>query len=171
MFCARRSVLRFVALSAIIFGALATTTADAQVALRIGCTNPAGSVVTDPIDRFVDLLAQKTNNQVTAKNFYQAFGVEQRLAQTVMDGTVDIGTMTTASATTFTSAFFPYELPFLFRAYDDMLNSLESPVAKRLIAQFEKDTGLKVLAIFGFGLAATSRHGPSNSRPRPTSPA
>jgi TRAP-type C4-dicarboxylate transport system substrate-binding protein len=121
------------------------------VSLRIGCTNPAGSVVTDPIDRFVPLLAQKSKGQVTARNFYQALGIEQKLAQSIMSGTVDIGTMTTSSAATFTSAFYVYDLPFLFRTYDDMLVSLEGPIGRRQIAQFEKDTGLKVLAIFGFG--------------------
>lgn len=121
------------------------------ISLRIGCTNPAGSVVTDPIDRFVDLVAQKSNGAITAKNFYQALGIEQKLAQSVMDGTVDIGTMTTASASTFSTAFYVYELPFLFRNYQNMLDSLEGPVGKKQIAQFEKETGLKVLAVFGFG--------------------
>jgi len=119
--------------------------------LRIGCTNPAGSVVTDPIDRFVNLVAEKSKGQVTARNFYQALGIEQKLAQSVMSGTVDIGTMTTASASTFSTAFYVYELPFLFKSYANMLESLEGPVAKKQIAQFEIETGLKVLAIFGFG--------------------
>lgn len=119
--------------------------------LRIGCTNPAGSVVTDPIDRFVKLVGEKSKGQVTARNFYQALGIEQKLAQSVMSGTVDIGTMTTASASTFSTAFYVYELPFLFKNYANMLESLEGPIGKRQVAQFEKETGLKVLAIFGFG--------------------
>lgn len=119
--------------------------------LRIGCTNPAGSVVTDPIDRFIPLVAEKSKGQVTARNFYQALGIEQKLAQSVMSGTVDIGTMTSASASTFSTAFYVYELPFLFKSYANMLDSLDGPIARKLIGQFEKETGLRVLAIFGFG--------------------
>lgn len=125
--------------------------AQAQtVSLRIGCTNPAGSVVTDPIDRFVTLVAQRSNGKVVARNYYQALGIEQQLAQSVMSGTVDIGTMTGSNAATFTNAFLIFDLPFLFKSYDSMLASLEGPIGRRQIAQFEKDTGLKILAIFGF---------------------
>jgi tripartite ATP-independent transporter DctP family solute receptor len=122
-----------------------------SVLLRIGCTNPSGSVVTDPIERFVELVARRSKGQIEPKNFYQALGIEQKLAQGVMSGTVDIGTMTTASATTFSRAFFVYELPFMFRSYEYMLDSLKGPIWKKQLAQFEKETGLKVLAVFSFG--------------------
>jgi len=125
--------------------------ADAQTFLRVGCTNPAGSVLTDPIDRFIELVQKNSSGEINAKNFYQALGIEQQLAQAVMSGTVDIGGMTTASATTFSDAFFPYELPFLFRSYEDMLGSLKGPVFKKQLAKFEQKTGLKVLAIFSVG--------------------
>jgi len=154
MMCSNRRSLSAILSGAILGLALAAASGPASaqtVSLRIGCTNPAGSVVTDPIDRFVELVAAKSNGQVTAKNFYQALGIEQKLAQSVMSGTVDIGTMTTASASTFSTAFYVYELPFMFKTYDEMLKSLEGPVGKRQVAQFEKETGLKVLAIFGFG--------------------
>jgi tripartite ATP-independent transporter DctP family solute receptor len=153
MISSRSGLNYFVSLAAVALVLVGTPhKASAQsVNLRIGCTNPVGSVVTDPIDRFVTLVAEKSKGQVTAKNFYQALGIEQKLAQSVMSGTVDIGTMTTASATTFTSAFYVYELPFLFKNYGSMLASLEGPIGKRQIAQFEKETGLKVLAVFGFG--------------------
>jgi tripartite ATP-independent transporter DctP family solute receptor len=120
------------------------------VSLRIGCTNPAGSVVTDPIDRFVTAVAQKSNGKVVARNYYQALGIEQRLAQSVMSGTVDIGTMTGSNAATFTNAFLAFDLPFLFKSYDSMLAALDGPIGRKQVARFEKETGLKVLAIFGF---------------------
>jgi TRAP-type transport system periplasmic protein len=43
-----------------------------------------------------------------------------------------------------------FDLPFLFKSYDSMLAALEGPIGQRQVTQFEKDTGLKVLAIFGF---------------------
>jgi tripartite ATP-independent transporter DctP family solute receptor len=140
-----------VARAAIAVAALCASPAQAQtVSLRIGCTNPAGSVVTDPIDRFVTSVAQKSNGKVVARNYYQALGIEQQLAQSVMSGTVDLGTMTGSNAATFTNAFLVFDLPFLFKSYDSMLAALEGPIGQRQVAQFEKDTGLKVLAIFGF---------------------
>jgi tripartite ATP-independent transporter DctP family solute receptor len=120
------------------------------VSLRIGCTNPAGSVVTDPIDRFVTAVTQKTNGTVVPRNFYQALGTEQQLAQSVMSGTVDLGTMTGSNAATFTNAFLVFDLPFLFKSYDSMLASFDGPIGRKQVAQFEQETGLKVLAIFGF---------------------
>jgi len=120
------------------------------VNLRIGCTNPAGSVVTDPIDRFVNAVGQKSNGKVTARNYYQALGIEQQLAQSVMSGTVDIGTMTGSNAATFSNAFLIFDLPFLFKSYDNMLAALDGPIDRQQVARFEKDTGLKILAVFGF---------------------
>jgi len=146
----RAGVLRIARALIALAALLCALPAPAQVSLRIGCTNPAGSVVTDPIDRFVASVAQKSNGKVTARNYYQALGIEQQLAQSVMSGTVDIGTMTGSNAATFTNAFLVFDLPFLFKSYDSMLSALEGPVGRRQVGQFEKDTGLKVLAIFGF---------------------
>jgi tripartite ATP-independent transporter DctP family solute receptor len=121
------------------------------VELRAGSSNPKGDVLTDAIDKFAEIVEQKSKGELKIRVFYQSLGVEQQLTQAVMSGSVDIGTISNGNAGRFTSAFFNYDLPFLFPSYDAMLKSLDGPIAKKAIEQFEKDLGVKMLFIQSYG--------------------
>lgn len=121
------------------------------VELRAGASNPKGDVLTDAIDKFAELVNQKSKGEINVRVFYQSLGVEQQLTQAVMAGSVDIGTISNGNAGRFTSAFFNYDLPFLFKSYENMLKSLDGPIAKKAIEQFEKDLGVKMLFIQSYG--------------------
>lgn len=131
--------------------AQATKGAGPVVELRAGSSNPKGDVLTDAIDKFAELVEQKSNGEIKVRVFYQSLGVEQQLTQAVMNGSVDIGTISNGNAGRFTSAFFTYDLPFLFPSYEAMLKSLDGPIAKKAIEQFERDLGVKMLFIQSYG--------------------
>lgn len=115
------------------------------VELRAGSSFNKGNFISDGLDKFAELVETKTNGEVRVRVLYQTLGAEQQLTQSVMDGSVDIGMISNGNAGRFTTAFFVYDLPFLFNAYDNMLKSLEGPIGRKAIAQFEKDLDLKYL--------------------------
>jgi TRAP-type transport system periplasmic protein len=130
---------------------LASAEAQAVIELRAGTTNPKGNVVSNGVDKFAELVAAKTNGEVRVRVFYQSLGVEKNLAEAVMAGSVDIGQFGQANAASHTTAFFVYNLPFVFTTYDGMLRSLAGPTGRKAIEQFENDLGVKVLFTGAFG--------------------
>ncbi|MBI4505760.1 MAG: TRAP transporter substrate-binding protein [Chloroflexi bacterium] len=121
------------------------------VELRAGCSNPKGDILCDGQDKFIELVSQKTNGEVLVRQHYTALGVEQQLTQAVMAGSVDIGMISNGNAGRFTSAWYVYDLPFLFKSYDAMLKSLDGPIGRKVIEQFEKDLGVKMFYVISYG--------------------
>jgi TRAP-type transport system periplasmic protein len=153
----RRSLMLLVAGS--IFGmsaSLLPATAAAQgkpvVELRAGSSVSKGGVNADGLDKFAELVQQKSKGEIVVRVFYQSLGVEQQLTQAVMTGSVDIGMISNGNAGRFTDAFFVYDLPFMFKSYANMLKTLDSPLGKTLEARAEKDLGVKYLYHMSFGV-------------------
>ena len=131
---------------ALLLGVGAITTTGAQaVELRAGCGFPKGDVFCDGVDKFSELVKAKTNGEVIVRVFYRELGAEHQLTQAVMSGAVDMGMITGGNAARFSSAFMLYDLPFLFRTHRAMLESLDGPIGKQAIEQFENDLGVKFL--------------------------
>jgi tripartite ATP-independent transporter DctP family solute receptor len=132
------------------------------VELQAGSPNPKGDMFSEALDRFAELVKAKTNGEVIVRVSYGALGAEQQLTEQVVGGSVDIGMISSGPAARFTSAYLVYDLPFLFKSYDNMLKSLETPAGRKLIRQFETDLGVKMLfsASFGGGRDVETRNTP-----------
>ncbi|MGE3989167.1 TRAP transporter substrate-binding protein [Pseudorhodoplanes sp.] len=117
----------------------------APIELRFGAGYAQGELLSKPIEKFADLIKEKSKGEISPRVFYQSLGTEQQLTQSVMSGTVDIGELANGNASRFTNAFLVYDLPFLFKKYDNLISSLDSEPGRKVIAQFEKDLGVKYL--------------------------
>lgn len=121
------------------------------VELRAGCGNPKGDGLCDTWDKFAELVQQKTNGEVVVRVFYQSLGVEHQLMANVMTGSVDMGSISTGNASRYSTAFLIYDLPFVFKSNDAMLQSLKGSIGQKLIAQFGADAQVKPLFSYSFG--------------------
>lgn len=112
--------------------------AQPVVELRAGTSNSPDFSNSRGVAKFAELVKEKTQGQVVVHVFYQSLGVQQQLAQSVMSGSVDMGDISNGNSGRFTTAFFNFDLPFLFKSYDNMLRALDTPVGKKAIEQFER---------------------------------
>ncbi|MBI2323085.1 MAG: TRAP transporter substrate-binding protein [Chloroflexi bacterium] len=119
--------------------------------LKMGCSQPKGDVLCAAQDKFAELVNQKSKGEVFVRQLYQGLGVEHQLTQAVMSGSVDIGMISNGNSGRFTNAFFNYDLPFLFKTYDNMLRSLDISIGQKAIEQYEKDLGVKLLFAISYG--------------------
>jgi tripartite ATP-independent transporter DctP family solute receptor len=133
-------------------GEPAAQPAKPVVELRAGSSQPKGDLIADAADKYAEVVNQRSKGEVVIRVFYQSLGVEQQLTQAVMSGSVDIGMLSNGNSGRFTSAFFLYDLPFLFKKYENMLKVLESPLGKTLQERAEKDLGVKYLFHMSLGL-------------------
>jgi tripartite ATP-independent transporter DctP family solute receptor len=119
--------------------------------LQVGCPHPQGGLVSNSVDKFAELVKQKTNGQVVITNMYQALGVEQQLAQSIMAGSVDMGVISGGNSGRFTDAVMIFDLPFMFKRYENLFKVLDGPVGDKVKAKYEKDLGVKFLYAINSG--------------------
>jgi tripartite ATP-independent transporter DctP family solute receptor len=122
------------------------------VELRAGTSTPKGDFLADGVDKYAEAVSRLSEGRIAIRVSYQSLGVEQQLAQATMSGSVDIGTLSSGNSGRFTSAFFVYDLPFLFKKYENILKVIDSPAGKALEAQAEKDMGVKYLYHMSYGV-------------------
>lgn len=131
--------------------AAAGAASKSVVELRAGSSSPKEHVLSVSTDDFAERVKKKTNGEVNVRVFYGSLGAEQQLAQAVASGGVDMGMISNGNAARFTDAFLIYDLPFLFKEFDNVFKSLEGPVGQKALAQFEKDLGIKMLYVQSYG--------------------
>lgn len=149
-FVDKRPLVSIVVLCAlVIFAAAPATEAGVPIILRAGASDPEGTTAPAlSIGKLTELITKLSNGELNAQPFYQSLGVEQQLAAAVKSGSVDIGYIAVSNAARLTDAFLQFDLPYLFRNDKDYIEVLEKhPAGKKTITQFEKDLGVRVLAI------------------------
>lgn len=121
--------------------------AGQALTLRLGTGDPEGqSAMSTGAAKFAQLATEKSKGELDVKVFYQSLGAEATLTEAVVGGSVDIGTCATGNLSRFTDAFLTLDLPFLFKSDAAALDyELNDANGKKLIEQFEKDAGVKVL--------------------------
>src|SRR5688572_29584622 len=138
-------------LASILVIAANATQAQEVVELRIGSSVHKTDQLSVSLDKFVELVAAKSNGKVAGRVFYQSLGAEHQLLQGAQAGSLDIGMISNGNAGRYTAAYYVLDLPFLFKRYEDMLDHLNSPSGQEATGVFEKDTGLKHLYLISFG--------------------
>lgn len=121
------------------------------IEIRAGSSSPKEHVLSVSTDDFAERVKKKTNGEVNVRVFYGSLGAEQQLAQAVANGSVDMGMVSNGNAARFTDAFLLFDLPFLFKEFDNVYKVLEGPRGAKALAQFEKDLGIKMLYIQSYG--------------------
>lgn len=121
------------------------------IELRAGSGQPKGDPISDTVNRFAELVRETSQGELLVRNFDQALGSEQQLAQSVSTGSVDMGAMSSGNSARFTDAWLLYDLPFLFKSYGNTLKSLDGPIARSAIERFEKDLSVKYLFPISLG--------------------
>jgi tripartite ATP-independent transporter DctP family solute receptor len=116
--------------------------------LRSADVNPMGDPYTIAMNKFCELLEQRSNGEITMKHFPAGMlGKDQAIIEGIKLGTIDIG-MVGQVASKVQEAFY---LPFLFKDADHMERTLNGPIGEKLKRAFEEETGLKLIAFTYFG--------------------
>ncbi|MGQ0654082.1 MAG: TRAP transporter substrate-binding protein [Betaproteobacteria bacterium] len=146
-----RTTLAKAALGGLLAALALPLQAQDAIELRMGSSSAKADQLSVSLDKLAELAAAKSNGKIAGRVFYQSLGVEHQLLQGAQAGTLDVGMISNGNAARYTNAYLPFDLPFLFKRYEDMLDFLGTPLGRQTIATFEKDTGLKHLYLISFG--------------------
>lgn len=111
------------------------------------------------IQRFAELVQQKSGGKITVKTFGSAaLGGDVQVQSAVQGGTVDMTIVIPSLLTGMVKDFVLLDLPFLFNDYAEADAVLDGPVGRKMLARLP-DSGLIGLAYWdhGFRIVTNSR--------------
>lgn len=96
----------------------------------------------------------------------QYFGARQlgddaEIVQQVMAGTIQIGGTAASAFSTYTGLLDAFQVPFVLNDYSKERKALQTDEAQKIFDEVEKQTGLKILALYDSGM----RHLANNKHP------
>ncbi len=111
------------------------------------------------IEKFADILAQKTNGRLKMRGFPDGqLGAELQSISSVQGGVLEMALVSTAAAASVVKEFGVFDLPFLFTDFKEVDLVLDGPVGRRLLDRLS-DKNLVGLCYFenGFSHVTNSR--------------
>ncbi|MDR2442538.1 MAG: TRAP transporter substrate-binding protein [Deltaproteobacteria bacterium] len=134
-----------------LFICLSASLAFGQLALKAGHVLAPDHPYQFGLERFAELVKERTNGQITVDAFHSSqLGNERELIEALQLGTVDITIVSTAPLSGFTNEFLIYDLPFLFRDTATARRILDSPFGQKAFDSIS-DLGLVGLVYFENG--------------------
>lgn len=113
------------------------------------------------IDKFAEILAQKTNGRLKMRGYPDGqLGAELQSISAAQGGVLEMALVSTAAAASVVKEFGVFDLPFLFNDYKEVDLLLDGPVGRRLLERLS-GKNLVGLCYFENGF----RHVTNNRRP------
>ena len=140
-------------------GVMAAGHASAVVTARLGQPMPDAHPLAVAMNKFTELAAKYTNNNVQIKAFHNAvLGSDEKMLQGVQSGTLEFYVGTLAPLSTRIKEVQVWDLPFLFANKKEVYTVMEGPSGKKI---FEK---LGPTGMVGLSWSAMGFRNLSNSK-------
>jgi TRAP-type C4-dicarboxylate transport system substrate-binding protein len=149
-----KTTFRGFARSALI-ASLLTLSAAAQAAdieLIAATQAPGGGPFEEGLNKFAELVAEKTNGEVAVKVFVNGqLGSEPELFQGAMAGTVDVIIVSPGNIAEFIPQIAILEMPFVTSSHEQVERIIDGFPMKHLSGQLNEKTGTSIIGVFGGG--------------------
>jgi tripartite ATP-independent transporter DctP family solute receptor len=149
----RNIVIGTIAGALILLGAPGGGTAfAAEIVLKAGHSQNAGEPMDVALKMLAEHVEQATDGEATIEVFpNMQLGGEVEMIKQVMTGSLDITAPSNAPLTNFVPALKIFDMPFLFRDQEHMINVLRGPVLQE-INDIVADSGIRLLGVFNVGV-------------------
>lgn len=137
---------------------------SAKFVIKYGGELPAANPGGIAQKTFANLVQKMSNGQIAVKNYYNGqLGTTKAVNDQVRGGQIQM----THTGPAFLAAFDPevgvFGLPFLWSSDDAAIAAARGPVGTQIATDFEKKSGMKILAWDEFGLAQLISRNPIKS--------
>ncbi|MDK2879425.1 MAG: hypothetical protein PWR06_2141 [Thermoanaerobacteraceae bacterium] len=132
-----------------------------QISIRVGHVLAPTHPYQLGLEKFAELVSQKTNGKVKVEVFHSSqLGNERDMVEGLQLGTLEMTLVSTAPLSSFTKKFFVFDLPFIFKDTASARAVVDGPVGTQLLDSL-KDQGIIGLTYFENGF----RHVTNNAKP------
>ena len=119
-------------------GAMAAGNASAVVSAKLGQPMPDAHPMAIAMNKFVELAAKYTNNNVKIQPFHNAvLGSDEKMLQSVQAGTLEFYIGTLAPLSTRIKEVQVWDLPFMFANKKEVYTVLDGPSGKKIFEKLE----------------------------------
>lgn len=127
--------LRCLALSVCLLGSIACNAAEIRErTLRFSHVQPKDSHFEAGVQKFAEIVSQKSNKKIVIKSFPAAMlGGDMQTVQALRSGTVDMTTLPPGLLVGLSKEFAVFDLPFLFNSFAEADELLDGKVGQRLL--------------------------------------
>jgi tripartite ATP-independent transporter DctP family solute receptor len=132
-----------------------------QISIRVGHVLAPTHPYQLGLEKFAELVSQKTNGKVKVEVFHSSqLGNERDMVEGLQLGTLEMTLVSTAPLSSFTKKFLVFDLPFIFKDTASARAVVDGPIGTQLIDSL-KDQGIIGLTYFENGF----RHVTNNKKP------
>lgn len=149
-----KSLMPFVALAAALFVASTTSASAAEFNVRVHTNQPASENAYQ--FRFAKDFAERVERYTNGRMKISIFpgsqlGRDPEVFQQIQLGAVQMGIFAFPNVVEFYGPYNVFNMPYLFGDFDSAARAFMGPTAKKIYADAEQKTGVKVIGIFNGG--------------------
>lgn len=121
------------------------------VKLRLGQSKAANHPVSQGIDKFAEILKEKSNGEIILDTFHDAvLGSDREVIESAQQGSLDLASSSTPNMSSFTNYFIAWDLPYIFESKEEVYRAVDGK-AGEIVRKEMENAGFKVIFFPDYG--------------------
>lgn len=139
----------------------AGSTEDGAIALRVAQSKSANHPVSQGIDKFAELVKEKSSGNIVIETFHDGLiGDDREVIESAQRGSLDMASSSTPNMAGFTNYFTAWDLPYIFENKEEVYKALDGKPGD-IVREEMKKSGFVVIFFPDYGF----RQIVNNSKP------
>lgn len=127
-----------------------TTDADV-ITFRVGQSKASSHPVSKGIDKFAELVEEKSNGEIIIETYHDALiGNDREVIESAQRGSIAFASSSTPNMTSFTNYFTAWDLPYIFENKEEVYKAIDGEPGDVIRDEMEK-SGFKVIFFPDYG--------------------
>lgn len=121
------------------------------IKMRMGQSKAANHPISLGIDKFAELVEEKTKGEIVIENYHDALlGSDREVIESAQQGTLELASSSTPNMASFTNKFIAWDLPYIFETKEEVYQAMDGAPGEEIAKDFE-ERGFKLIAILDYG--------------------
>ncbi|MDO6448658.1 MULTISPECIES: TRAP transporter substrate-binding protein [Oceanobacillus] len=122
-----------------------------EITLRLGQSKAGSHPVSIGINKFAELVEEKSNGKITVDTFHDSLlGSDREVIESAQRGSLELASSSTPNMTSFTNYFTAWDLPYIFENKEEVYKAVDGKPGEIIRKEMEK-SGFKVIFFPDYG--------------------
>ncbi|MBR3117807.1 MAG: TRAP transporter substrate-binding protein [Oceanobacillus sp.] len=122
-----------------------------EITLRLGQSKAGSHPVSIGINKFAELVEEKSNGKITVDTFHDSLlGSDREVIESAQRGSLELASSSTPNMTSFTNYFTAWDLPYIFVNKEEVYKAVDGKPGEIIRKEMEK-SGFKVIFFPDYG--------------------
>ncbi|WP_456279034.1 TRAP transporter substrate-binding protein [Bacillus sp. AK128] len=121
------------------------------IEMRLGQSKAGNHPVSQGIDKFAELVKEKSNGTIIIETFHDAvLGSDREVIEGAQQGTLELASSSTPNMSSFTNLFTAWDLPYIFETKEEVYKAIDGEPGDVVREEME-ESGFKVIFFPDYG--------------------